>query len=171
MSIKYRIILLVSVFLATFMMGGFFLPSEIIVENEIVLNKKPEEIYPSLVDLKKWKNWSIWSPNIDKTMQLEYPSATEMTWTATHAGNGKFQITHQVIDSEVQTFLSVQEGKFELPGVIRLQIIDEQQTKVTWNNTIKIGNNPLKRYIGGSVESVVHRDIDECLKGLERYLK
>ncbi len=171
MPLKYRIILLVSIFLATFMMGGFFLPSEIIVENEIVLNKKPEEIYPTLTNLNKWKHWSIWSPNIDKTMQLEYPSETEMTWTATHAGNGSLKITHYVKDSEVQTFLSVQEGKFELPGVIRLQIIDEHQTKVTWNNTIKIGNNPLKRYIGGSVQSVVHRDIDECLKGLKKYLK
>jgi len=171
MSIKYRIILLVSIFLATFMMGGFFLPSEIHVENEVVLQKKPEEIYPALISLPQWKNWSIWSPSIDKTMQLEYPSRDEMSWTATHAGNGSLKITHAVKDSEVHTFLSVQDGKFELPGIIRLQIINENETKVIWNNTIKIGNNPLKRYIGGSVQSVVHRDIGECLKGLEKFVE
>jgi len=171
MSIKYRIILLASVFLATFMMGGFFLPSRIEVENEIIINKSPEEIYPALVNLQQWKSWSIWSTRIDKTMQFEYPADNEVQWTAQHAGNGSLKITHAVKDSELHTLLSVQEGKFELPGIIRLQIIDEQQTRVVWNNTIIIGNNPLKRYIGSSVESVVHRDIGECLKGLEMFVK
>jgi hypothetical protein len=171
MSIKYRIILLVSIFLATFMMGGFFLPSIIEVENEITINKSPEEIYPALTNLEQWQYWSIWSNRIDKTMKTEYVSATEMQWTAQHAGNGSLKISQLVTDSQLHTFLSVQEGKFELPGTIRLQVISANQTKVIWQNTIKIGNNPLKRYIGSSVQSVVHRDIGECLKGLEQHLK
>jgi hypothetical protein len=170
MSRKYLLILLLSIFLAAFMLGGFFLPSKTVVTNEVIIDKTPEQIYPFLIDLQQWQHWSIWSQRIDATMQIEFPSATEMKWTAQHAGSGSMKITHALLDSELQTLLSLQNGNFELPGVFRLQIMNEKQTKITWSNTIHSGNNPFRRYLSFSVEGVVKRDIGECMKGLEKFI-
>jgi hypothetical protein len=170
MSKKYLFIFLSSLLLTAFLMGGFLLPARKTVTNEIVINLTPQQIYPFLIDLRQWQHWSIWSTRIDATMHFEFPSENEMRWTSKYAGSGNMKITEALPDSELHTLLTLQNGNFSMPGIIRLQVITDGQTKILWNNTIDSGNNPLRRYMSYSVKNVVHRDIDECLKGLKNFI-
>jgi hypothetical protein len=171
MNRKYFIILLLSIFVAFGMLGGFFLPKQIEVRNEVLINQSPGNIYSVLVNLKTWQQWSIWSYTIDTSMHYELENELQkMTWTGNYAGNGSIEFEKKIQDSEVQTVLSLQNDKFNMHGVIRLEIIDNETTRVSWTNTIMLGNNPLKRYLGSSIQNVVHRDIGECLKGLQKFI-
>lgn len=173
MQRKYIIVLVLSFILAGFMAGGFLLPNKSVVVNEVIITQKPEIIYDKLVDLQQWTDWSIWSKKIDATMSFQYTNSDtgalnqQLFWKGNYSGSGSLRITHTIKDAEIHTLLSLQDEKFNLPGIMRLQVINENTTKVTWQNTISYGNNPLKRYMGISVASIVHRDIGACLNGLK----
>jgi len=171
MNKKYFIVLLLSIFVAAFMLGGFFLPKEIEVRNEVIIKQTPATIYSVVNNLNTWQQWSVWSVNIDKTMEYEIEEgAQKMLWNGNYSGKGSIEFKSKISDSEIRTYLSLQDDKFIMPGVMRLEIIDNATTRVSWTNTISFGNNPFKRYLGSSVKNVVHRDIGECLKGLEKFI-
>jgi hypothetical protein len=171
MNRKYFIILLLSIFIAVFMLAGFFLPKQIEVRNEVTIKQSPVAIYSVVNNLNTWQQWSIWSTEIDSSMTYKFSDEMQkMMWNGNYGGNGSITFTGKIPDSEIQTFLSLQDDKFNMPGIIRLEIIDAQTTRVSWTNTIKLGNNPLKRYLGSSIQNVVHRDIGECLNGLQKFI-
>lgn len=149
------------------MMGGFFLPAQIQVRNEVDIEAVPAQIYPLVASQNEWTTWSIWSQKVDESIVFNNSHQDTLSWNSQHAGRGMLLITPLLQNSEIRTLLVLQDGKFELPGILRLQVVNENTTRVIWENTIHLGNNPIKRYIGKSVENVVHRDLSFCLEGLK----
>ncbi len=171
---KYTALLLISIFTASFLAGGFFLPSAAETENTIEINRSASEVYATLIDIEQWERWSLWSSKVDATMEVEFqphPNITgsEMLWSGKYSGKGNLVFKHAVQDSELHIMLNIQDGKFQLPGIIRLEIVSPEKTNVRWTNTVRFGNNPMKRYIGSSIVSVIERDIGFCLNGLKEY--
>ena len=167
---KLMLGLLVAV--AFFIIVGMFLPREVTVSREALINAPPEKVFVHINDLKKWDTWSPWAKR-DPNMKQEFSGPTEglgqkVVWTSDHeqVGNGSQEITESVPGKTVRTQLDFGEmgtakAAFNLEGF-------DGGTRVTWGFETDMGGNPLMRWMGLMMDNWIGADYEAGLAALKQ---
>ncbi len=159
----------VVVFLISVVGLAYLQPREVHVEREIIIDATPQEIFPYLSDLKKAQVWSPWAemdPNTENTYTGTMGEVgSSMKWSSEITGKGTQTI------SEIRPFELVKtdlDFEGQGPAVATLNLTPQGAgTKVVWGLDADMGNNPIGRWMGLAMDSMLGPDYEKGLAKLK----
>jgi len=149
---------------------AFFLPREYRVERSVVIAAEPATVFDQINNLRNWKSWMVWikrDPNM--TVEYEGPEAgvdAKQTWRSESEGSGELTITESRENREVRYDLAFPDMGTSSVGALLLEPVDNG-VKVTWSDEGDLGYNPVFRYFGLFLDSLIGRDFEAGLQNLK----
>lgn len=151
--------------------AGFFLPASYRVERSAVMRANAGAVYAQLNNFKKWPEWSAWTVERYADMKVSYSGSETgvgavYTWEGKTSGRGMMRITGAEPDRWIDYDLDFEQGKYVSRG--RLSITPEgDQLKVIWVNEGELGRNPINRWVGLMMDSMMGPDFQAGLDKLK----
>ncbi|MCA9023957.1 MAG: SRPBCC family protein [Planctomycetaceae bacterium] len=151
---------------------GFLLPSNFVVSRAIVINAPAAEIHPYVDTLGQWPSWTAWNNESYPELKYSYEGPESgvgavQTWTDPGMGGGRLEITDSSEEKGIQFVLQFEQSPEPLTGSITYAPIDGGGTKVTWTGRGDVGSNPIGRYFGLMMDSMIGADYETGLKKLK----
>ena len=150
---------------------GLFLPRQVIVERDIVIDAAPEAVFPHVSSLQAFAEWSPWG-DYDPDMQVTYSGpevgvGNVMVWTSDHpnVGNGRQEIIEAIENERIRTALNF-DGMPPSEAWWRLEA-DGEATRVVWGLDADMGGNPINRWFGLLLDGFVGADYERGLSQLQ----
>ncbi len=165
MKIFKKALIVLGLALVVLFVIGFLLPSEVHVQRSVIIGATPAEIHPFIVDLKRWSEWEPWNQEMDPTVVYSYGDS-EMTWTGDKMGTGTLKITKSEPGVGIWYSINFNHGSMSSMGTILYQAVPEG-TEVVWKDTFELGKNPINRYFGLLMNSMIGADFDKGLAKLK----
>ncbi len=165
-----RVVVAVVGLVALLLVIGLLLPSGFKVQRSMQIAAPPAKVYPLIADPRQWKNWSVWNQR-DPAMQMQYSGAdsgagAKWSWQSKTEGNGAMEFTAAVPNERIVYALSFPDMGMTSRG--ELQLVPEGTgTRVTWTNEGDMGGNPINRYFGAMMDSLVGPDFEAGLNNLK----
>jgi uncharacterized protein YndB with AHSA1/START domain len=152
---------------------AFLLPSQYKVERTVVIQAKPEAIYPLVSQLKRWEEWSPWTKELDPTMTQTYSgpeggTGAVMSWTGERTGSGSMKVTKGDPAHGIAYDLDFENGGSTSSGVILFEPEADGGTQVRWTNVGDAGLNPVRRYINLMLDKWIGEDFRKGLDKLKQ---
>ena len=150
--------------------GAYMCPRIVHIERTIVIGRPAATVYPYINSLRRAAEWSPWAeydPNVKMTYSgYEQGVGAKMSWSGNKkVGTGSQEITQSILNRKVASELHFGE---QGPAKAALTLTTtEQGTKVVWSLDVDLGNNPIARYVGLSLDSKVGADYDRGLAKLK----
>ncbi len=166
---KFAVGLLGAVLL--FVVVAFFLPREVAVSRQALINAPPEKVFAYVNDLKKFNDWSPWAKR-DPNMKQTYSGPAsgvgqKVAWQSDHdqVGSGTQEIVASDPNKSVKTALDfgdmgTADAVFSLEGF-------DGGTRITWGFTTDVGNNPMMRWMGLMFDKWIGADYEAGLASLK----
>jgi len=150
--------------------GAYMFPQNVHIERAIVIERPAATVFPYVNSLKKANDWSPWA-DYDPNVKMTYSGADEgvgakMNW----AGNDKVGTGSQEITQSITNRKVASELKFGGQGPSKAALTlttTGSGTKVVWSLDIDLGNNPIARYVGTTLDAKVGADYDRGLAKLK----
>ncbi len=149
--------------------AAYLLPRNVVVEREIVIDAPPEDVFGHVNSLQAFSEWSPWGDR-DPDMEVTYTGpetgvGNTMEWSSDdpRVGSGRQEIVEVVENERVRTTLA-----FDGMGTAEAWWNLEPEgggTRVTWGLDSDMGNNPVGRWMGLTLDRFVGADYE---RGLER---
>ncbi len=165
MKIFKKALIVVGLALIVFFAVGFLLPSQVHVQRSLVIHATPAQIQPYISDLKRWSEWTPWNKEMDATVVYVYADS-EMTWNGEKMGAGTLRITKSEPGIGIWYTIDFNHGSMGSVGRILYQVVPEG-TEVVWEDTFELGKNPVNRYFGLLMNSMIGADFDKGLTKLK----
>ncbi|MCA9077555.1 MAG: SRPBCC family protein [Planctomycetaceae bacterium] len=147
---------------------SFLLPSTYTVTRSIVIDAPPAEIHPYIETLNQWPEWTTW--NTERFPELVYsyegPEAgvgAIQKWTDPEMGSGRLEITESSEADGIRFTLLFEQSPEPLTGSIVYAATDGGGTRVTWIGNGDVGSNPVARYFGLMMDSMIGVDYEAGL--------
>jgi len=158
------------VFLAVLVIGGFMLPSTFVVARSADIAAPPEKIYALVADPRGWRQWSAWNRR-DPQMHITYsgpPSGAgaKWEWSSKSQGDGAMTFTAAEPARRVAYELYFPDFGTTSTGDIRF-VPRGQATRVIWTMYGDMGKNPLYHWMALGANGMVGKDFSEGLAGLK----
>lgn len=155
-----------------FFVVGFFLPAHARVERRLVMRATPTALFPLLATLKRWPEWTAWNTNRfpDMTMHFEGPDSgvgATMIASGKSSGDGTVKITEADPASGITYTLDFNHGAQLFTGAIRFTNAADGLL-VTWTLDAELGRNPLKRWAGLALGTLMGGDMEKGLANLQQ---
>ena len=171
MKLWKKLLLGVLAFVVLFILTGFFLPTRALVERRMVMRASPEVIFPRVATLKRWPEWTAWTTNRfpDMTLKFEGPESgagSVMVAAGKSSGDGTVKITGADPMNGVAYTLDFNHGAQLFVGAIRYTNTPDGLC-VTWTLDADVGGNPLKRWAGLAMGSLMGGDMEHGLAKLK----
>ena len=171
MKILKRFILGIFVLVALLAVVGLFLPDRYHVERSIVMNAPAETVFARANTLKTWPEWTAWTKTKYPDMETIFagPEAgvgSIYKWSGKSSGIGSLKITAVEPGKRVIYDLDFDNGKYLSVGSIILTP-EGAATKVTWVDEGALGSNPINRWFGLMMDSMMGPDFATGLKNLK----
>ncbi len=150
--------------------AAYLFPRIVHIERTIVIDRPAASVYPYVNSLRRANEWSPWA-EYDPNVKISYSGyeqgvGAKMSWAGNKkVGSGSQEITQSILNRKVASEL-----KFGEQGPAKSSLTlttTEHGTKVVWTLDIDIGNNPIARYVGLSLDSKVGADYDRGLAKLK----
>jgi hypothetical protein len=150
--------------------GAYMFPRAVHVERTTVIDRPAASVFPYINSLRRATEWSPWA-EYDPSVRMTYAGAEEgvgakMSWAGNDkVGTGSQEITQSITNRKVASDL-----KFgsQAPAKAALTLTTtDAGTKVVWSLDIDLGNNPIARYVGTSLDSKVGADYERGLAKLK----
>ncbi len=173
MPILKRLALIVTVAIVALLLYATTRPDSFQIERSLVINAKPEKIFPLINDLHQWTSWSPWE-GLDPALKREYSgSASGQGARYAWSGNDKVGAGSMTITaSQPMTHIAMDLHfiqPFEARNVAEFTLTEGANgTRVSWRMT---GPNP---YIAKvmqvffSVDAMVGKDFEAGLAKLRQ---
>ncbi len=166
-----KILLGVLIIAALLVIIAFFLPQQVHIERALSMDAPAKIIYNQIVDLHSWDKWSKWN-QIDPEMKVEYINSgvgenAGYSWTSEHpnVGSGKLMLTAAVPYDSIATSMDfMEEGT--ATGYFAFNE-EGSSTTVTWAFNTDLGFNPIARWFGLMLDSMIGPDFEEGLQNLK----
>ena len=173
MRIFKKILIGLAVLMVVFVAVGFLLPSSVLVSRSTVMAATPDKIFPYMNDLKKFQSWSPWA-GVDPTMKLTFSGpekgkGQKVSWDSEKMGKGSQTISDAEENRRVTTVLDF--GQMGMANAIFKLEPEGSGTKVTWDFTTELGNNPLGRWMGLMMDNWVGSDFAKGLAKLKKIVE
>jgi hypothetical protein len=154
---------------------SLLLPSKITVTRSVVLHASAVEVFEQVNTLKNWEKWSPWH-QIDPAMLLNYegPEAgvgAKYSWFSenSNVGNGSLIITESKPLQRIDTLIKF-EGQGDGTGYYLFEETPEG-TKITWTMIADMGMNPIGKYMGLMMDSMIGSDFEKGLENLRKVVE
>lgn len=149
---------------------GFLLPQCQVVERRIFTTTTPERLFPQLTTMKRWPEWTAWNTRRFPDMTLRFEGPASGTGAIMHAqgkssGNGTVTITRTELPKGIWYDLDFENGT----QIFRCAITYTPQGNglaVVWRLEACLGRNPLKRWAGLALGSLMGGDMQTGLTQL-----
>ncbi|WP_162053089.1 SRPBCC family protein [Pontibacter pamirensis] len=143
------------------------LPTQLEVQQSIVLDATSEEVYTYLDNPMEWEKWTILNKQTDPSMIYLYggPMAgagARMKWSGDKVGNGQVVFTGSTSPTSLLYLESDDADTSRLHGSFTLTAV-EGGTKLVWRQQATYGENPWDRF---SCLLRTYRKQDAAEKGL-----
>lgn len=154
---------------------GLFLPKTYMVHRSIIINAEPNEITRTIAEPSTWPIWSVWNKKTDPTVEFEFKGpesgvGAEMIWQGEKLESGRLKITEYIPGKKVKYSLFMETSDIYSSGTIKLDYLKEG-ILVKWSHSGSLGNNPVFRWFGFMMESMLGQDFEVSLKGLKGLLE
>ena len=151
---------------------GWLLPREITVERTISIDRPSGAIFPWIANLKTWPDWTIWNKNEDPSLAYTYSGADSglgatMSWTAKKMGDGALTINAAQSGRFIRYEMRMTGRTMVVRGNLELESAGGGATLVMWFDTVDLGGNPLKRWLGLLLKPMLARAYHRNLAGLK----
>ena len=170
-----KLLLGLPVFLVVLVSAGWLLPSTARVERSVLVRGQPQDVFSLVASLKRWPEWTAWTTNRfpDLTMRFEGPDTgvgATMTAAGKSSGDGTVKITAAEPANGITYSLDFDHGKQLFGGMIRYTNTPDG-LRVTWTLDASLGGNPLKRWAGLAMGTLMGGDMDHGLANLKLKLE
>jgi hypothetical protein len=133
----------------------------------------PAAIYPHLVELRRWNDWSPWQESAYQGLEFRYSGpargvGAEVAWDSDATGDGRLRIVAVQPPTMLRFERVVQKGKIRSLDTIRLEPLAGGRTRVTWVDRGDLGRTLLGRLSLSLVEELMAKDLERGLAGLAR---
>ena len=164
----------ISILMAAFVFGAFFLPADVSVSRTVVIRSTPGKVFDTLQNLKKWESWGPWfqrDPFLDKVYSgPESGNGAMLAWSSKKEGQGKLKITSTKAPASLHLAVVFGESgdaemAFDISGT------GEGNTEVKWTFHTDFGSNMARRYFGLVMPRLVGKDLEEGLESLKQVLE
>jgi len=150
---------------------AFFLPARYEVTRDISIQAPAEVVFPLVGDLRSWKDWTVWNRR-DPDMLISYEGDTAAAggiyrWTSEAEGSGQMTVLSVEPGKSIRYDLSFEGFDMVSQGSVTLRPAGENLVVVTWTDTGELGLNPLYRYFGLFLDSMIGADFEAGLLNLK----
>ena len=175
MKLWKKLLLGLMALIALIILAGWLLPDKQRIERSIVVRGKPEEVFKLVATLKRWPDWTAWTTNRFPDMTLRFEGAESgvgatIIAAGKSSGNGTVKIVEADATSGIAYALDFNEGMQVFAGAIRYTNTSDG-LRVTWTLDADLGVNPLKRWVGLAMGSMMGGDLEHGLEKLKVYVE
>lgn len=150
---------------------SFLLPRHAHVERSIIMTAPASTVFEYINDLRQFNKWSPWA-QIDPATRYAFTGSASgvgaiMTWQSEHphVGSGSQEIIESVTNEHVTTRLNFGD---EDDATSTITLAPESNgTRVTWRFDSDLGFNPVSRYFGLMLDSMVGSNYEQGLASLK----
>lgn len=173
-TLLYVLVSLLGIILLLLLVG-LALPKTYMVKRSLIINANPEEITATIAEPSTWSIWSVWNKKTDPTVEFEYNGpesgvGAEMSWQGDILESGRLKIEEHIPGKSVKYSLYMETNEIFSHGTIKLEHIKEG-TLVKWSHSGDLGNNPVFRWFGFFMDSMLGKDFEDSLRGLKGLLE
>jgi hypothetical protein len=171
-SNRYRKgILFLVVILLGLTLVGFLLPSKFQVQRAILIENNPQQIFPYINSIPKWRNWTALNPMQDMSLQENYYGppygvGSGIRYKGNKVGSGTIEITDNELNERVDFKLLIN-NRIETKGRILLDPEGMNKTLVVINLEGDVKFHLVNRYIILFMDNVAGPLFDDSLQGLK----
>ena len=174
---KASLIVLVSLLFASasVVFGSFLLPDSSEVRRSIVINAKPEQVFPYLNNPTEWEKWNAWNKDYDPTMIRLYGGPLSgkgayQEWNGDKVGMVKVHFTVSTPPSELYYKQLSKGEEFETIGIFSLEPLDDG-TRVVWHQKTRVADDLYNRYRGFFKKLKTEAEAEQSLLSLKTILE
>ncbi|QDT38937.1 SRPBCC family protein [Stratiformator vulcanicus] len=149
------------------------LPNEWSVEVTQEIAAPPEEIFPYLIDLKRWPDWIAWGDGRDPTLaftpdkEISEGVGGKLVWEGRAFGNGTVEIIESKPPVMLRYKFRIQGRDLSDGGTITLEPTDDgSTTQVTWTDG-GVHNDPFTRMMADVIVDGLTADYQQSLERLD----
>lgn len=170
-----KLLVVVAVLVLAVVLVGFWLPADYRVERSRVLAADPADVRAQVRNLDSWPSWTAWSRAADPECEwtFDVPEAgglpTTMNWSGPRHGEGSVELTDLDDPGRIEYVLTGVDGDtlIRSVGALRFEAAPTGGTEVVWSVSGAMAANPVHRWIGLFMDSLVGADLERGLAGLE----
>lgn len=167
-----RILIGIVALVALFLAGAYVLPQNVHVQRSVEIAAPPAKIFALINSHKRMTEWSPWR-EIDPNAKVAFsgPEAgvgAKMSWESDNrkVGRGTSEIVDSVADKSVK-------NRIQLDGMepATASFVLEPKgtsTVVTWGFDADMGANPIGRWFGLMMDSMIGPDYEKGLANLKK---
>jgi len=166
-----KIILWILGILILLVLVSYLLPKTYKVERSITMKAKPSVAYGLVSNLNRWEVWSPWNKVYDTTavFEMQGPDGTIGSirkWNGELIGEGEMIITDLKNNELLEYELLFEGGKYRSVGKVII-LPEGDSLKVSLSDEGDLGYNPMARYMGLFMESMMGPDFEKGLSKLK----
>lgn len=150
---------------------SFLISPDVNVERSIVISAPAEIVFDQVNTLKNWEKWSPWH-QIDPMMKLTYEgpesgAGAKYYWSSDDSNVGNGSLT--IVESRPYTYIKTEMDFMEQGMGTSTYRFEEAEggVKLTWGMNSNMGNNPIMRYLGLFMESLIGPDFEKGLNSIK----
>ncbi|HVE85010.1 MAG TPA: SRPBCC family protein [Myxococcales bacterium] len=151
---------------------GFILPSRQRVVRTVEVQAPVSAVFPLINNLKT--GWTQWNPFVspdDKTYQVSYSGPEEgvgasQAWDGEKTGEGKLKIIRADPTRGIDYQVMLMHDSYRLDSSFTCEP-KGQVTQVTWTCDMEVGNNPLRRYFGLTMDRFLGGEMERGLGAIK----
>lgn len=145
---------------------AWLLPAQRHVERSVEVRATPAQVWPWIAEPRRWSAWSPWLARDPKT-RLDYEGPVSgagagWRWASLSQGNGHMRFTTAEPPQTLGYEMTFEDMGLQARGAFVLTPAADG-TKVVWQMDAALGNNPLTRWFGLALDSVVGADFESGL--------
>lgn len=152
---------------------GLFLPDRATVERSAVINAGADEVYPWIVSLRRFNEWSPWR-DLDANADYQFTGPEEgegatMYWSSElpSVGEGTQKIVAAETNESVRTELDFgSQGPASAEWI--LTPVDDDTTEITWRFDTEFGYDLIGRYFGLMLDGWIGQSYEKGLYNLKK---
>ena len=175
MKLLLKVLLPVPVLLAASAVAAYYLlPTKLEVQQSIVLQAPPEEVYALLDNPMQWEKWSVLNKQEDPSMIHLYGgpmtgTGARMQWSGDRVGNGLVIFTGSISPASLTYKQSENTATQSIEGSFTLAPV-AGGTQVVWRQQAAVGDNPWQRLLGAVQKYRKQEEAERGLLGMKTLL-
>jgi len=172
MKIVKRVGIVLAGIAMLFIVVGLCLPRLYHVERSVSINAPPEKIHAVVNRLEEWPKWTAWTVEKYPDMKVTFSGPQEgvgakYQWDGESTGQGELELKTSDPATGVTYDMAFDHGTMPSTGGIKFAA-EGTSTKVIWFADGDLGWNPINRYFGLALDSMMGPDFQTGLENLKK---